>query len=333
MKFLTIPALCACLALGGTVSCRFLPTRIDATDERVAGTNSGDALPESDLGASSEAEGNSAYYGAWVASANADNVASKIVSAIDAFEVDWKKGVRVVDLERGDSSMPWEHRSYDLLTAYSVRAGYLLWARDLFVLGVSDQGDSVLEQWYFTPETGGWTSFVNKPGIPIGNPAPAVPVVHKALVGGQFVPFSARVIQNRPRRKELYRGSSPTISAVTFDLDGRFLLFTGGNSAGLFLLDLSSTSPAPSVVFSELQFPEVSLVESLSPLLHKQLGRCYLAEYSVYGPGETDLALIWDYDNDGIPDNYESLSWDAYIASYPDSDWDLTVLPWIEMVD
>ena len=207
--------------------------------------------------------------------------------------------------------MPWEQRSYDLLTAYSVRAGYLLWTRDLFVLGVSDQGESILEQWYFTPETGGWVSYVSQPIAPIGSPAPTVPSIHKDLVGGQFVPFSARVSQNRPRRKELYRGSSPTVSAVTFDLDGRFVLFSGGNAAGLFSLDLSSTSPLPTLVFSETQFPEVSIVESLSPLLHKQLGRCYLAEYSVYGPGETDLALIWDYDNDGIPDNYESLTWDA----------------------
>ncbi|HND55504.1 MAG TPA: hypothetical protein PLV92_23985, partial [Pirellulaceae bacterium] len=151
--------------------------------------------------------------------------------------------------------------------------------RELFVAGVLEDGNSVIERWKFT------YSLAFGPN-------------------GQPVPLSLRR-PPRVNRTQLYSGSSlGRVLTVEPDPDGRFVLFLTRNPAALYRIDLPGGTPA--LVIDSSTVPAIANAGIVHVCQHISEGRQYHLssghrwEYDASLP--SDVIFLRDGNNDAVFD-------------------------------
>lgn len=203
---------------------------------------------------------------------------------------------------------------------------------DLYLGGVADDGDIVIEHWRLKPQGGepvleralngalirgtpgsGTAGSVPAIGSPIASSTP-----YPYVEGGTAIPFPDRTSPRRLARNELYRGSVvQDIVAMNVDPEGRFLLFLGDDDT-LYRLTLDA-SRALEALYDSDDLWTLSRAEYLIRFQHVTEGRVwvlgFLPEVSSDGTGELQLdTLLIDADNDGLFDSTGIFEYDQLHA-------------------
>jgi hypothetical protein len=205
----------------------------------------------------------------------------------------------------------FESTTYDYATSYAITDVKGRQAYELYIAGVQPNGTSVIEKWVNAVVPGGYYATRSTSNTPIGVAVSGFPTVTVGIQGGTYVPASQRLRPGKQTRTLLWSSQSITgIRCLACDPEGRFLLFVAGDS--LYQLSLVQ-HPQASVLYSAPQYPHLSIVDVMAPAQPLALGRLYNLLCLTSGPDE--ISMMFDPDNDGVPNGFQTLSGDAYVAA------------------
>lgn len=223
---------------------------------------------------------------------------------------DWNTLDKKVEVKRRERQLgsAWSEQVQEIATQYFPvdvrwRCDGATEIGELYVAGVYENGDAVVEKWTFT-----------YPPSTVGSPRP------DSQVGVRYVPLDQRPLPTMTP-VELYRGTAiGRIRTLEPDPEGRFLLLLSREKPTLYRIRfLGSAVSPPTVELSQATMPYLASCGVVDVSQHESEGR----QYHVY-PGHRwhpDLStarstiVLRDRDNDGIfdpPELVSSQQWTRY---------------------
>ena len=225
----------------------------------------------------------------------------------------------IVTTEQDPITGEWSDSRLGLSTSFSIQSVSARFANDFFVHGVSATGVDIIERWVVTPVRGAIRP-TRAPATAIGV-AYVTPSITFSVVGDQFVEPTARSSRPRVKRTEVYRGTSVgSIRSIAADPDGRYLLLLEGLAGDLYSLDILSGGGA-TPLFTAAQIPDLEFTSSLSAMQHESYGRVFMSAMSFVPEVLTGVSLLFDFNNDGVFDSFDSLTRSQHKLIYPLSSW------------
>lgn len=240
-----------------------------------------------------------------------------VMFTVGACDVVLRNEERVIPAVSIPSADPFDAIDYEYRASYRVFGVCGRQAYELYLIGLSDTGDCVVEQWKHVVLTGAYY-FDRSPSLtPVGVPVSGVPAIATGIKGGVYVPAALRQRPGRQQRIELLRSASlGAPHAIACDPEGRFLLLVCGNAVRtLYRLDLSDGAlPVP--LLNSGSVPHLAYCDSIHAEHHQTYGRVYLAGCSMCPiEGSESVTLLFDGENDGLFDAPLTLSQGDYAAA------------------
>ncbi|QDU65888.1 hypothetical protein [Engelhardtia mirabilis] len=203
----------------------------------------------------------------------------------------------------------------------------------LIVPGTARNGDTVIELWTIPGWTGGWDVTSQVPSTPLGvpNPSSSLQVSIGIVGGGSFVPPQGRSARPPIVREEVYRGSGlGSADFIAFDPFGRFIHVLSQSPPAIFALDLSVDGASPIEVAGPSDLIGLDSARSIVPRTHLDYGRVYLLHHVGLFPGTDELlkSVIYDPDDDGIFDSFQSLDAVQFETAFPPNSLDYSGFAW-----
>ena len=219
--------------------------------------------------------------------------------------------VRLVSTERNPITQAWERSEASYSISFDARSCKALTAHDFFIFGYGRNLELVFERWTMPCVKGSYCTTRDLPGTTVGVPAPESTTL-LSIEGGTYIPVDQRSrLQALPSRVEVYRGTDLTsVSAWNVDPEGRFLFACSTAEGVLLRIDLNE--PQVLVIYTSTELPILTSVLDINPVKHTTMGR----GWCLLGAGAEETYL-WDFDNDGVTDQVESLTAAENATRYP----------------
>lgn len=229
--------------------------------------------------------------------------------------------------ERETPSHDWEVKETPISVTYAItyvatREG----GDELYIAGLKDNGDAILERWTFDREPGRYVVRFDAAPTPVGVPrGPYSPAL--SLFGQHpYVPPSRRV--DPPNKTVLLEGSYGQFMCMEADPEGRFVLLYEGEDEKLYRLDAGSSNLV--LLHSSVTMPTLEQVSSMEARYFPGEGRKYLLRKSLGSVPKSfeSFTLIHDSGNDGIFEGFDVYTYDAWKAE-PYGQWGDWELFWM----
>ena len=222
--------------------------------------------------------------------------------SLDSSEID------PVSLEKYQSSQ-WHSVSFEIVTIVARTAN------ELYIAGSAPNGMDVIERWTITPVEGEFFADRAIAQTPIGTPAATAPTVVSAS-GGTFFPPASRAPQRQPSKSMIFTGADlGGIRSLAVDPDGRFVLVLAGSGPRRLYRIENEAGSSPVVLFDSSTDAFMAFADYIKVQEHATLGRAYfLDSLSGNAPG-VFVTLLFDHDNDGIFDAWNSYTPESYAAA------------------
>ena len=219
----------------------------------------------------------------------------------------------------------WFNTSAAYSASFSIKRVQSRVANELYIVGKGRGDEDILEQWLIIPSQGSLTPTRPAATLPVGTPIPPSSVTVGVVGGGPFTPPGSRPAPPTVSRNELYRGFDfGGILDLALDPEGRFVLVLAEGDHGLYRIDLSppaATLGVPTLVYDTTQIPNLAASRAIYPLQHVSYGRMYVLDPN-FGAGVVPLVTsLFDYDNDGVFDAFQSLPVELHKQTYPGTSW------------
>lgn len=238
------------------------------------------------------------------------------------------KEVEMKRSERAGAGTLWYNYESTITTSFRItdvaaRPG----GEELFVAGIADNGDDVIERWVARARTGGWAMrCATSPVLPVGTPMPPYAVTH-LVVGGTFVPPGPRQAI-APERDVIFRSTAVgKIRSMIADPEGRYLLLLSFTTSSMYRLDLLTTPMELFALDTVSTLPHLSAAKSLWIGDFSTQGRkCCLSELADSTiPEGSGFTVLDDTDNNGIFESKQTFSEVEWAASpysnYASNSW------------
>jgi len=175
----------------------------------------------------------------------------------------------------------YDTETNDLQASFSIKSIASSELNKLYVAGVADNGDSVVESWRIRKKT--------------------------AVLGGSPILTALGT--------EIYRGQGlGVIAAIGVDPDSRFLMLLHGSPAQVSKMSLSSGHSATSVAAG---FPFLDEASFMSRMQHATEGRLWFVQSLT----NSDILILSDLTNDGNFETSAILTADEWKAAYYGTVW------------
>jgi hypothetical protein len=216
----------------------------------------------------------------------------------------------------------WETSEIDEATSFYVTAA--AWQeglRRVYVAGIENDDQDVIERWAYAPRSGGY--FVQRttgPVQPIGTAMPEY-AAQESLGGATYESLPTRL--SPATRVRVYRGTSiGHIRSMVVEPEGRFLLVLTYPDRALYRIDLTQSGYPRTLLHSVGTLPHLQSATTLRVREHSTDGRAY-SLFEIYGsflPSGYSVTLLFDPENDGILSAPVTLTAPEWIAAGYESD-------------
>ena len=256
-----------------------------------------------------------------------DGIAANFASSSYFQSIMYSAGSKKLSLTRGER----EDNTADLQRSYgNYGARYRITCvtsreggRILYVSGIKDSGQSVIERWTFPDNVGRWRHTYTGTANPIGTPT--LPYTGSTTINGLYRSLPADWFS--PDIDEILETDTyGWIDALTVDPEGRYLLFSADPNREIYRLDLMAPgSPTVQSISGPSSIPDLSSVSALLILDHANLGRVCVVDYPENydvrkgGTGTEPVVYLIDSDNDGVFESSQTSDLDTHIASFTTS--------------
>jgi len=136
-----------------------------------------------------------------------------------------------------------------LVTGLTSRLG----GDEIYVAGIRDNGDCVIERWTYASRKNGWRVDCALPqgGVPIGTPAPAATQSIVVASGGDWEAVTAED-EKLPAatRREIHSSSGGPFYGIAVDPQGRYLLYFDLSDEKLYRIDLKQRPVVPVAIMT-----------------------------------------------------------------------------------
>ncbi len=223
--------------------------------------------------------------------------------------------------ERNGPNDPWTRSGntystrYDLVAVASRLAG-----DEIYLAGILPDERSVIERWKFPKKKGRWVYTMTNPAPPIGTPAGTWSASFS--LHGQTLQMAALPpVWYAPDISVIMESNSHGfIRSIDVDPEGRFLLFSRYPEGDIYSIDLSQSTPSPTLLFSSTQHPELAALGELTIAQHEALGRVCVAEpadcgRASYLPTPPPVLLLIDSNNDGVFESTQVVPLEDYLET------------------
>lgn len=218
-------------------------------------------------------------------------------------------GTKQVDLKRYEkesgATATWESAKNNYSTRYSiVGLSSRLGGDDLYIAGVLQNNESLIERWQFNVRAGRWSHSQSGATTAIGTPGGSYAGSVSIAGGGSYVPLGPVWIA--PTISTVIQSSAyGTIRSIAVDPQGRYLLFSVFPSGDVYRLDLSNTSAPPTVIFSHTSIAQLANCGSLLIAQHSDFGRVCIASpanptLATKFSSNPEVVYLQDANNDGV---------------------------------
>lgn len=238
--------------------------------------------------------------------------------------------------EKNPDTEAWEKTAFTYSVPYSVTAVSARRAgKFVFVAGAYSNGDAVVERWVFPTVTGSFFAVVEPPETPVGVDRDPF-AVNLSIKGGTYISHASRYAQASgggvgissqpiPQKTEMYRGSAYGLfGSIAVDPEGRFLLLHSFDNHNLYSVNVTGPPFTFQVLYTPSQIPHLTNVTNMQLLDHWTSNNRFVLLSQLEGssvPLGAQRTVIFDYDNDGQFDGFQTLSPTQWASSpFADSD-------------
>lgn len=220
--------------------------------------------------------------------------------------VTFRPGATTIVIDRDEKADARDARpAYSAMTEYDagIFVSAVAWRNggdQLFVAGVTPDGDHVIDRWDFVVREGQWILRPAATAPTIGAPASRFRLEQSVAGGGAPRVPPPGTPHVAPERTRVAQGMEFGVQSMSADPEGRFLLLLTDPDERVLCLDPSSPE-APSVVRISRTLDHLRELKDIRIKHYEPLGRvAVLTELGDFGSGRgKDVTMLIDGDNDG----------------------------------
>ncbi len=218
------------------------------------------------------------------------------VRRIGVFDYDeWGLDLVSIESTQMHGKEKWQ---VECTTPFGIRIMAARTANELYVGGVDDKGNLIIERWFIKPRNGEIYQLRDRLASDVGEAATATSKATTWILGTAYVPVDQRTKPLPPVREQVFKGQLYAPTSLAVDPDGRFLIVCAGDPASYYQIEMNGqniATPLTPPAVGVIPTPELAILERYTAgVTERVIATGFLPTNLM------NATLYEDIDNDGV---------------------------------